>query len=513
MGKYTQNKEKQLSDWMRAKNDLFKCLLVAFIFAIGIVTPTFSEASTWEKFYHFQDCNSGYLISANQIGTSCEDWIESGEQTHPATIEIQGESKFVGNSSGGVLGGSLATLPDSVDMMTENYISFEWRISDLSTGVYPKFVFNAIGQLPYSGSFDISVDGDNYLVARAGSGSYNIIETISESNLDIWYRTFIEVDSVQNKFRVRTPGIHEWTAWIDTQYPLSSTGRIQIVLHEAGEIDNILFGELSMPEITEFQEMITISPVFPPEGQITTIAENYFTATGSWSVSNSSGFDFYEMGVRLENLETGFYTMEGETITGPPGSSDDYSILVENLDDQNYRVCYYAQGVTGEGIHMIEYFCDPDSIIRIGSYPDLPIDIEIETGYPDNPFEDCSEMPLLEKMVCEIKNFAFSMIYPKPEDSIKLKRNFEQVKTRFPMSYLQVVKNSFYETKSGISQRSLTISLFGNEDEIDFQGLNTEYYEFEGESFDLARLIKRITTAVLIIIFIIYALNYARRIF
>lgn len=513
MGKYTESHKKRLSGAIRAKNGLFKSLVVAFLFVIGITAPGFSEASTWERFWHFQDCNAGDLISDNQVGTSCEDWIESGEQTHPATIEIQGESKFVGNSSGGVLGGSLATLPDSVDMMTENYISFEWRISDLSTGIYPKFVFNAIGQLPYSGSFDISVDGDNYLVARAGSGSYNIIETISESNLNIWYRTFIELDPVQDKFRVFTTGLHDWSSWIDTQYPISNTERLQIVLHETGEIDNILLGELSMPIVPEFQGVININPTFPPDGQITVIEDNEFTATGSWSVSSLSGFDFYEMGIRLENLETGFFTIKGESITGTPGSSDNYSIFIDDLDNQNFRVCYWAQGVTERGIHMIEYFCDPNSIIRVGQYPDLPIDIEIETGYPDNHFEDCSEMPLLEKMVCEIKNFAYSMIYPKPEDAIKLRRNFEQVKTRFPMSYIQVFRKSLSETRSGLSERALTISLFGNEGKIDFQGLNTEYYEFEGKSFDLAGLIKRITTAVLIIIFIIYALNYARRIF
>lgn len=512
MGKYTESHKKRLSGAIRAKNGLFKSLVVAFLFVIGITAPGFSEASTWERFWHFQDCNAGDLISDNQVGTSCEDWIQSGQQSNPAIIKIQGENRFAGYSQSAV-GGSLTLLPSAIDNMPENYISFEWRITSLSTGVYPKFVFNMIGSPPYGESFSITVDAGNGLKAFAGSWNENLLATLTESNLNIWYRTFIELDPVQDKFRVFTTGLHDWSSWIDTQYPISNTERLQIVLHETGEIDNILLGELSMPIVPEFQGVININPTFPPDGQITVIEDNEFTATGSWSVSSLSGFDFYEMGIRLENLETGFFTIKGESITGTPGSSDNYSIFIDDLDNQNFRVCYWAQGVTERGIHMIEYFCDPNSIIRVGQYPDLPIDIEIETGYPDNHFEDCSEMPLLEKMVCEIKNFAYSMIYPKPEDAIKLRRNFEQVKTRFPMSYIQVFRKSLSETRSGLSERALTISLFGNEGKIDFQGLNTEYYEFEGKSFDLAGLIKRITTAVLIIIFIIYALNYARRIF
>jgi hypothetical protein len=252
-------------------------------------------------------------------------------------------------------------------------------------------------------------------------------------------------------------------------------------------------------------------PSYPPDCFFTltsTSTLNAFNATGTIEISITNTYHWYDFSVIAENFDTAekYYFATSTDLNA--GDVWDYSIPI-SLPDGAWKISYLLQGVYLETPFFAMHWCEHTGI---GTGFPLPTWKEItETEFLE--LEDCSEMPLLERLVCDLKNAIKKIFVPSAESITGLKNTIEALKNKAPMSYLSITKNFFDDVKNGInSDQNLDFKILNKTGAVSFAFWDNTT-DLAGENQSFKQIFKTFFIFLIIFCFLIWAIFYIRKIF
>ncbi len=212
------------------------------------------------------------------------------------------------------------------------------------------------------------------------------------------------------------------------------------------------------------------------------------------------------------------YYQASTTFTLTPGTDYNYSLNYDLPTDHDWLVnyliyCDYNAPDGAIGFALWKNESCTNTIMAIGTstlfyWPE-------EQAPPGFASEDCSSYALLERMVCEIKNFIGGIFVPSPEKTQELKDTLDMVKQKAPYTYLNATKDFIGDLNSEISAATTTISLslFGATGTANFDVFQATT-TFAGTTQVFKTFLRTISFALIFFLaFIPWAINFLKRIF
>jgi len=216
-----------------------------------------------------------------------------------------------------------------------------------------------------------------------------------------------------------------------------------------------------------------------------------------------------------------FHEEYDHCITYPEGESAD-TLCARNTFD-----CAYCNASTTclnvgcywnnlQGCSYYENLCDFDNLGNCENETDC----ENASGSWNGDFcfvseiapVDCSTMPLLERLVCEIKNFISTAFLPSKEKISELGRTIDLVNTKFPSNYLRAARIFFDDVKNGINESAgIPVRILGHQENVNFDIFNAT--GTAGVVNTIGNVIKTFITLVLLGLFIAWSIEFLKRIF
>jgi hypothetical protein len=233
-----------------------------------------------------------------------------------------------------------------------------------------------------------------------------------------------------------------------------------------------------------------------------------FNATGTIEIATSNLYNWFNFSVIADNINTLEKFYFSTTTDLVSGDIFHYSIPI-SLPEGAYKISYLLQGGFFETPFFATHWCEHTGI---GSVFPSPTWTEI-TEAEFLGLEDCSSYPLLERLVCDLKNAIKKIFVPSPESINGLKTTIEALKNKAPMSYISITKNFLDDVKNGIN----------NTADLDFKILNKTgavSFAFWDRTTDLAgqnqsftQIFKTFFIFLIVFSFLIWAIFYIRKIF
>jgi hypothetical protein len=185
----------------------------------------------------------------------------------------------------------------------------------------------------------------------------------------------------------------------------------------------------------------------------------------------------------------------------------------------NYPPCIlyfgmWAYGRDSEGRYYAEYYpygCDTyvgdaSEMGYIGPPPE-----EIFPEYPE--LEECSGYELLERLICEIKNYLKSIFLPSSEKIQELKNTIDQFKQKFPFNYIAFLKDFHDDIKNGVNSTStISFKVFGQSGDLDLSFWE-KTASVGGITQTFSHIIKNLAIFSVLLVFLGWAISFGRRIF
>lgn len=213
-----------------------------------------------------------------------------------------------------------------------------------------------------------------------------------------------------------------------------------------------------------------ISPTWPVDCQFNATDTFAGSATGNIEVPLDNPDTWTKISITFKDRYTEEITTASTTISLTAGQKYTYSIPY-SLASSTYSVDYFLDGYECSDPYTCSdvglwYGC-PDTGLGIFAIPYAP-DILSPPAAPST--EDCSGYDLLERLVCEIKNFVSGIFIPSPNKVSELRTNIEMVKGKAPYTYLLATKEFLIDLNGVISTStpSVPFSMFGATGTIDF---------------------------------------------
>ena len=122
---------------------------------------------------------------------------------------------------------------------------------------------------------------------------------------------------------------------------------------------------------------------------------------------------------------------------------------------------------------------------------------------PSEEIDDCSDMPLLEGLVCNLGNIIKSIFLPSAEKIDQLNSTINKMSGKFPFSYISIAQDTIDNIESGINENStLELSIMGSEK----SGIDVK-------SLPFVDLIKTFSSLLIVILFIFWLIKFIKDIF
>lgn len=324
--------------------------------------------------------------------------------------------------------------------------------------------------------------------------------------IDQWRHIWIEWRSSDKKVRYKIDGIIDWSDWslTTTDWGTGANRFSQDIAGGGLYFDT--FGEMV------YGYSILIEPTYPIDCQFTTTTSPLsFTATGKITIPTENEFywnKFYVWAFDLYNA----IAYNASTTFSPSlkaGDTENYSIPL-SLPDGAYKISYSI-----DGYHPTEMYGTIDThyclTTGIGTQTYIPALIIPE--FPEFEPEVCSEYALLERLVCEIKNFIKNLVYPNTSKINELKTNISTFQTKIPLNYLSASKNFFTNTQNGLATTTPSMSIWDSATtSINFDFL-TASNQIAGQNFTLKDIFKFFSSIILVLILTFWSLDFKNRIF
>lgn len=122
---------------------------------------------------------------------------------------------------------------------------------------------------------------------------------------------------------------------------------------------------------------------------------------------------------------------------------------------------------------------------------------------PSEEIDDCSDMPLLEGLVCNLGNIIKSIFLPSAEKIDQLNSTINKMSGKFPFSYISIAQDTIDNIESGINENStLELSIMGSEK----SGIDVK-------SLPFVDLIKTFSSLLIVMLFIFWLIKFIKDIF
>jgi len=227
---------------------------------------------------------------------------------------------------------------------------------------------------------------------------------------------------------------------------------------------------------------------------------------GSW-LSTTTRQYYWEILIRGEDENVVYQKPILPSSSG--NTSTSYSFTFE-LVNGHYYVEYKGIDLTSGGFVSIFREFEPlnfengtSTRIEVVSST-YAYDPPLNPDYPVFTPEDCSSYGFLEKTVCEIKNLLSGIFMPTQSKLIEFQSVISEIQNRAPFNYIASAITNFGTIKSGITDTTTTVTIFGNtgtlnRDILTQTGMTLIFQSFFGLIF--------------LILFVFWGINFIKRIF
>jgi hypothetical protein len=259
-----------------------------------------------------------------------------------------------------------------------------------------------------------------------------------------------------------------------------------------------------------------ISPTTPPDCAFSSTTIFSGTATGQVEIPSNATGSWFKLEMVFANARSVIYqTYVASTTFSPwlvPGNSISYSIPW-SVATGTWDIWYVLRGMTCPYVPcsplVYTHFCGGTGL-GISIIPTAP-----EWVNPPTPLtqEECSGYNLLERLVCEIKNFFSGLFLPSASSTAELGQNLDLLKQRAPYNYIDTTKNFFSSIKEELGSTSVSVSIMGASSSVDFSILNETNINFAGSVQTFSSILRKFFTLILLLGFIAWATGYLRKMF
>jgi hypothetical protein len=235
---------------------------------------------------------------------------------------------------------------------------------------------------------------------------------------------------------------------------------------------------------------------------------NDFNATGTIKIPNENPYHWFDFSVIAEDFNTAEKHYFSTSTDLDAGDVFNYSIPI-SLPAGAWKISYLLQGVYFETSFFATHWCEHTGI---GTGLPLPVWTEI-TEAEFLGLEDCSGYPLLERLVCDLKNAVKRIFVPSASSTTALKTTIDGLKNKSPMNYISITKDFFDDVKTGInSEETLTFKILNKTGNVSFAFWDSTT-NLAGENQSFKDIFRRFFIFLIILCSLIWAIFYVRKIF
>lgn len=481
----------------------FIAFFVVF-FALLTIPATKILASTI-----FEDNFDSYITGAltNQGGWTCDypNWSVNSTDSESAPYSIRDDATQ-----------NVSQCKKTGASTTEGAISFWFKTTNCGYGsVNRGSLFFYFTGAPYSQMPSVQITSRTDTGCEISLSNFST-EYVAMDTFDDWTQVILRWRVEINNYYYYQFGWggNELSDWTQSIYQIGTfpTGfdRIQITGFYPVNSEKFYFDSIEEPS-PEFLDAPIFAPSYPQDCQFSLVSSttlSNFNAVGSVIIPSINPNLYFRFSVIAKNLNTGEtpYFSTSTALLG--GDVLNYSIPI-SLTEGAWEISYLLQGVYQGNPSFISHFCEGTGIGT--AYP-LPTWTEI-TEAEFLGIEDCSEYPLLERLVCDLKNAIKRIFVPSSESITALKTTIDGLKNKAPMNYISITRNFFDDVKNGInSSQDLTFKILNKTGIVSFAFWeNTTNLAGENQTF--SQIFKTFFIFLLIFSFLIWAIFYVRKIF
>lgn len=469
----------------------------------------FSNSILAESPAYFYDFESPDYTTGNINGQ--EKWIGSGSSTVSAASKLIGD-QGVSVSNIGIYNTSYLQRHGG-DLITSGEISF-WWYSPTPSGLYTiQFQVRGTNINP------AHADANIYMESYYQNGKFNGFPCPDNLYANTWYNFKIKWDS----------SVSTSTYQFDCGSGYNTNNLLNAFI--PGEVmgfDNQIFSSIyiqgynyghgvlyldaiSTPIDPPASSDLTalVLPAYPPANSTTTLSGGQVGFNGLYSYNTSTDFTIYGLKAVLTDIADPSiqFTFDKDISENTSGS---YTIL-GSLPDGTFLISWLFGYYDNAGFKFYYPAQDPAYVIMENSTYSAT---GTEAIYPTIPQDDCSLVSGVENWLCNIKNFFSNIFYISPAKMTELNSSLDKMKDKFPYNYIAVDQAFFTDLKNGINPTStISLTIMGNSQIINFGVLQNSTGTVAGTTQNTSSVLKNLFSIIILIGFLIYAINYGRRIF
>lgn len=263
-----------------------------------------------------------------------------------------------------------------------------------------------------------------------------------------------------------------------------------------------------------------ISGTDPADGQTSIVDYSDIDLIGDIQIPSASPYTWTDITAKFtESGGLGVFYQEipfvQELVAG-----DEYTYIatttIEADPTKLYSVSYYMHGYTDNPPVSVTYpYLPADTYItETGTTPAGGIPLVNVDEWEPPALENCDleEYNFLEKMTCKIQNSLLGLVIPSKESVTALFGTLGAFQNKFPFSYVSALIGTLQGIIAGVNESgAITLTLFGHSGAVDLSFWQNPV-TVNGFETSLGGVIKTAFLAAILVVFLLWGLNYLHRI-
>jgi len=258
----------------------------------------------------------------------------------------------------------------------------------------------------------------------------------------------------------------------------------------------------------------TLMPVKPKDCQVNLVDYDSIELEGSLKIPDNDINHYLRFWVIFDDIDSTVNNKWFDFDLGYLGAGEifNYSTTTTTTDSTAFKVSYKIEGVNPLGYWVSYYhYCSETYITE--TIPFIPEAMTPITGYGLPEEEDCLEMGLTDRLLCEIKNLFQGIFLPSQSKVKELSQNVDLIKDKFPSNYLKSAFNFISNVRAGINSSStISFKILGQSGYVDFNFWE-QTASVSGTLQTLGTIFKGFFSLIFLSGFIAYAMDFGKRVF
>lgn len=263
-----------------------------------------------------------------------------------------------------------------------------------------------------------------------------------------------------------------------------------------------------------------ISGTDPADGQTTIVDYSDIDLIGDIQIPSASPYTWTDITAKF--TESGGLDVFYEQIDFVQElvAGDEYTYIATTTIEADpaklYSVSYYMHGYTENPPVSVTYPYLPAEtyITETGTTPAGGIPLVNVDEWEPPALENCEleEYNFLEKMTCKIQNSLLGLVIPSKESVTALFGTLGAFQNKFPFSYVSALIGTLQGIIAGVNESgAITLTLFGHSGAVDLSFWQNPV-TVNGFETSLGGVIKTAFLAAILVVFLLWGLNYLHRI-